>query len=79
MRPIYIFVPENRIDAFIQRRNCGPAAVSGYRLPDYTAIIDQQAFDRLMDTIADVREKGGRVTPLLDGPDTILEYKKFPP
>jgi coniferyl-aldehyde dehydrogenase len=47
--------------------------------PDYTAIIDQQAFDRLMDTLADAREKGGRMIPLLDGPDTILEHKKISP
>ena len=78
--PDYIFVPENRIDSFIQTaqtmtRQLYPDIAS----PDYTAIIDQQAVDRLMDTLADVRRKGGRVIPLLDGPDTILEHKKISP
>jgi coniferyl-aldehyde dehydrogenase len=78
--PDYIFVPENRIDSFIQTaktvaRQLYPDIASS----DYTAIIDSPAFDRLMDTIADVREKGGRVIPLLTGPDTILEHKKISP
>jgi len=78
--PDYIFVPENKIDRFIQTaskvaRQLYPEIAS----PDYTAIIDQQAFDRLMDTLADAREKGGRMIPLLDGPDTILEHNKISP
>ena len=78
--PDYIFVPENRIDSFIQTaktvaRQLYPDIAS----PDYTAIIDQLAFDRLMDTLADARRKGGRVIRLLDGPDTILEHKKIAP
>ncbi len=78
--PDYIFVPKNHIDAFIQAaqtvaRQLYPDIASS----DYTAIIDQQAFDRLMDTLADAGKKGGRVIPLLDGPDTILEHKKISP
>ncbi len=78
--PDYIFVPENRIDSFIQTaktvvRQLYPDIAS----PDYTAIIDQQSVERLMDTLTDVREKDGRVIPLLDGPDTILEHKKISP
>jgi coniferyl-aldehyde dehydrogenase len=78
--PDYIFVPENRIDSFIQTaqtvaRQLYPDITSS----DYTAIIDSPAFDRLTDTLADVQKKGGRVIPLLDGPDTILEHKKISP
>ncbi len=78
--PDYIFVPENRIDLFIQTaqtvaRQLYPDTAS----PDYTAIIDSPAFERLTDTLADVREKGGRVIPLLTGPDTLPEHKKISP
>ena len=78
--PDYIFVPENRIDSFIQTaRTVARQLYPDIASFDYTAIIDQQAVDRLMETIADAREKGGRVIPLLDGPDTILEPKKISP
>ncbi|HSL61634.1 MAG TPA: aldehyde dehydrogenase family protein [Desulfotignum sp.] len=78
--PDYIFVPENRIDSFIQTaRTVARQLYPDIASSDYTAIIDQQAVDRLMDTLADVREKGGRVIPLLDGPDFILEHKKISP
>ncbi|MDZ7667598.1 MAG: coniferyl aldehyde dehydrogenase [Desulfotignum sp.] len=78
--PDYIFVPENRIDEFI-----GLARTEAARLfpeissPDYTAIIDHEAFARLTDTLADVKNKGGRVINLLDGPDTLPELKKISP
>ncbi|MFU8769775.1 MAG: coniferyl aldehyde dehydrogenase [Desulfotignum sp.] len=78
--PDYIFVPENRIDSFIQTaRTVARQLYPDIASSDYTAIIDQQAVDRLMDTLADAREKGGRVIPLLDGPDFILEHKKISP
>jgi len=78
--PDYIFVPENRIDVFIQTaRTAAKQLYPDIASPDFTAIIDQQAVDRLMDTLADARENGGRVIPLLDGPDTILEQKKISP
>ena len=78
--PDYIFVPENRIDSFIQTaKTVARKLYPDIGSPDYTAIIDQQAVDRLMDTLADAREKGGRLTPLLDGPDTLLEHKKISP
>ena len=78
--PDYIFVPENIIDRFIQTaRKVARQLYPDIASPDYTAIINQQAFDRLMDTLADAREKGGRMIPLLDGPDTILEHKKISP
>jgi coniferyl-aldehyde dehydrogenase len=78
--PDYIFVPETRIDSFVQTaktvaRQLYPDIAS----PDYTAVIDYQAFDRLMDTLADAKDNGARVIPLLDGPETILEQKKISP
>jgi coniferyl-aldehyde dehydrogenase len=78
--PDYIFVPESRIDPFIQTaRTVARQLYPDIGSPDYTAIINQQAIDRLMDTLADAREKGGQVIPLLTGPDTILEHKKISP
>lgn len=78
--PDYVFVPENRVDSFIQTaktvaRQLYPDIAS----PDYTAIIDHRAFSRLTDILADADDKGAKVLPLLDGPDTILEHKKISP
>ncbi|WP_051069434.1 aldehyde dehydrogenase family protein, partial [Desulfotignum phosphitoxidans] len=76
--PDYIFVPENKIDRFIQTASkVAQELYPDIASPDYTAIIDQQAFDRLMDTLADARENGGRMISLLDGPEAILEHKKI--
>ena len=78
--PDYIFISENRIDSFIQTaRTVARKLYPDIGSPDYTAIIDQQAVDRLMDTLADARDKGGRLIALLDGPDTLPEHKKISP
>jgi coniferyl-aldehyde dehydrogenase len=78
--PDYIFVPENRIDMFIQTaRTVARRLYPDISSPDYTAIIDTGAFSRLTDTLADAKDKGAKVIPLLDGPDTILEQKKISP
>ncbi len=63
----YLFVPEGQVEAFI-------SAAKGYAAKhypdinsgDYTAIIDQRSYDRLQATLADARDKGARIVPLLE-------------
>jgi len=47
--------------------------------PDYTSIIDQRAFDRLLDTLQEARDKGASVVPLLDGPAFDRASRKIAP
>ncbi len=78
--PDYIFVPENRIDRFIQTaREVAQQLYPDIASPDYTAIIDQRAFDRLMDTLADAKAGNAKVIQLLTGPETIRDQKKIAP
>ncbi len=78
--PDYIFVPENRIEQFIQTAQATAKQLyPDIASPDYTSIIDRQAFDRLMDTIADAKAGNARVIQLLDMPETIPEQKKIAP
>jgi coniferyl-aldehyde dehydrogenase len=54
--PDYIFIPESKIDDFI--KEAGEIAVTYYpdiRSNDYTCIIQDKAFNRLVDTLEDAR------------------------
>lgn len=78
--PDYIFVPENRIDRFLQTaRAVVQQLYPDIASPDYTAIIDHRAFDRLMDTLADAKAGNAKVIQLLTGPETIRDQKKIAP
>ncbi len=78
--PDYIFVPENRIDRFIQTaRTVAQQLYPDIASPDYTAIINHRAFDRLTDTLADAKAGNAKVIRLLTGPETIRDQKKITP
>ena len=69
----YVFVPERSIDAFV--RHCQDIAAARYtdlNGPDYTSIIDERSYRRLLDTLADAEARGGRLVNLCPGqvPDT---------
>ncbi len=78
--PDYVFVPREKIDAFIEAATKivskrYPSASS----PDFTSIIDASAFERLTQTLADAEQKGARPVNLL-GEDPVDEAaRKIPP
>ena len=47
--------------------------------PDYTSIIDQRAFDRLLAALDDARSRGAQVLQLLDGPAFDRDSRKIAP
>jgi coniferyl-aldehyde dehydrogenase len=61
----YVFVHESQREAFVQlakdyaAKHC-PDILSS----DYTSVIDERAFDRLLATIEDAQQKGATVLPL---------------
>ena len=64
----YIFLPEGKVDEFIQHAQ----AIVTARYPDLTngdntAIIDQRAYDRLQETLADATARGARTVSLAPG------------
>lgn len=76
----HAWLPAGKVDEFV--RLARTIAVKRYpRLdsPDYTAIIDQRAFERLLHALQDAKERGARVLPLLDGPAFDAAARKIAP
>jgi len=65
----HAWLPAAKVDEFVQLAR-GIARQRYPRLdsPDFTAIIDQRAFERLVHALQDAQERGATVLPLLDGP-----------
>jgi coniferyl-aldehyde dehydrogenase len=78
--PDYLFVPEGKQDAFVQMAK----TVVAHRYPtietrDYTSIIDQKAYSRLLVTLEDARDKHADIINLLPGPQTNDALQKISP
>jgi len=75
----YVFVHRSQKQAFIDEalkyaaRHC-PDILH----PDYTSIIDENAFDRLVATLEDARDKGATVVNLTPGQHPDRETRKIP-
>jgi len=76
----HAWLPAAKVDAFVDLAR-GLVAQRYPRLdsPDYTAIIDQRAFDRLLAALDDARSRGAQVLPLLDGPAFDRATRKIAP
>jgi coniferyl-aldehyde dehydrogenase len=55
---------------------CSPPDVNG---ADYTSIIDQRSYDRLIAALEDARAKGARLIDLAEGQTPDASRRKFPP
>jgi len=76
----HAWLPADKVDEFV--RLARTIAVKRYpRLdsPDYTAIIDQRAFERLLHALQDAKERGAKVLALLDGPAFDAASRKIAP
>ncbi len=68
----YLFLPERSIDAFVAHaKRLIAERYPDLNGPDYTTIIDQPAFDRLLATLEDARERGATIVDL--APDQRLD------
>ena len=66
--PDYLFVPAGQVDAFVEAAR----AVVAKRYPDiangqYTSIIDENSYARLVETLADAEAKGAKLINLATG------------
>ena len=78
--PDYIFVPESSVDEFIEISK----AIVSKRYPeietrDYTSIIDQKAFQRIIDTLEDARQKNAEIIHLIPSVETRKDLRKISP
>ncbi len=78
--PDYLFVPEGRQDAVIQMaKTIVSRQYPKLETRDYTSIIDQKAYFRLMATLEDARDKNAEIINLISGPWANDELQKISP
>ena len=79
--PDYVLVPESASDAFLG--DASTAALELYpeplKNPDYTAIISDGHYDRLMHWLDEAKEAGARMVPLMPGVDPEPRSRRIPP
>lgn len=80
LAPDYLFVPEDKRDAFVEASK----RIVAERYPDindrsYTSVIDEKSFRRLRDTLEDAEQKGAEIVPLVPGASFNEVQRKLPP
>lgn len=76
----YVFVPADRIDEFTdQAKKWAGKYCPDINSPDYTSIIDQKSYDRIIQSLADASQKGATLVNLSKGQEASAEKRKIPP
>jgi len=76
----HLWLPHAMIEPFVQAaREIVPARYPTLASPDYTSIVDQRSFDRLLAALDDARERGATLLPLLPGPAFDVATRKINP
>lgn len=76
----HLWLPQAQVEAFVQAaREIVPARYPTLDSPDYTSIIDQRSFDRLLAALDDARERGATLLPMLPGPTFDASTRKINP
>ncbi|MGK5035034.1 coniferyl aldehyde dehydrogenase [Janthinobacterium sp. LB3P118] len=76
----HAWLPEASIAAFVDHaRQIVPTRYPRLDTPDYTSIIDETAFERLLLALDEARARGAQVIPLLPGPAYDRATRKIAP
>lgn len=76
----HLWLPQESVDAFVPlARQIVSARYPSLASPDYTAIIDDTAFQRLLRALDEARAAGATVIPLLPGPAFDARTRKLAP
>jgi coniferyl-aldehyde dehydrogenase len=80
LAPDYLFLPEDKRDAFV----AAAQRIVARRYPDitdrsYTSIIDEKSYRRLRATLEDAERRGARAVPLVPGATWNDALRKIPP
>ncbi|MGQ7814534.1 coniferyl aldehyde dehydrogenase [Metapseudomonas furukawaii] len=78
--PDYLFIHESRLDAFVQHcRVIVPTRYPSLSATDYTSIIDQPSYVRLLGYLDDAESKGAEIINLLPGNISDKSTRKIAP
>jgi coniferyl-aldehyde dehydrogenase len=76
----HLWMPKARIGEFVElAREIVPRRFPRLDTPDYTSIIDQRSFDRLLLDLDDARERGATLIQLVPGPAFDAATRKIAP
>ena len=76
----HLWLPAAKVGAFVQAAQAiVPARYASIASTDYTAIIDQRAFERLLEALDDARARGATVVQLVPGPAFDAATRKIAP
>ena len=76
----HAWLPPQRIDAFVDlARTIVPRRYPRIDSADYTSIIDERSFDRLVHALDDARQRGARLVQLVPGPAHDRATRKIAP
>ena len=76
----HLWMPQAKIAQFVQEaQRIVPQRYPSLDSPDYTSIIDQTAFDRLIGALDEARARGAQVIQLVPGPDHDAATRKIAP
>jgi len=78
--PDYLMLPEDRLADFVAAaRRIVPARYPSLATPDYTSIINESRYARLLELLADARNQGASLINLLPGNAADPSRRKIPP
>jgi coniferyl-aldehyde dehydrogenase len=76
----HLWMPQGRVAEFVDlAREIVPGRLPNLETPDYTSIIDQRSFDRLLADLDDARERGATLVQLVPGPAFDRATRKIAP
>ncbi len=78
--PDYLFIPESKFDSFVaEAKRIVTLRYPSLASKDYTCIIDDKAYQRLIDTLEDAKQKHAEVIKLIDDQDHDQSLRKIAP
>lgn len=76
----HAWLPNQHVAAFVElARQIVPKRYPRLDSPDYTSIIDERAFDRVLHALDDARQRGAQVVQLIDGAPFDRASRKIAP
>ena len=76
----HAWLPHSRIDEFVQMaREIVSARYPTLNTPDYTSIINERAYDRLLQALEDASQRGATIVQLVPGPAFDRATRKIAP
>lgn len=76
----HAWLPQDRIEAFVAlAQRIVPRSYPSLASPDYSAIVDERSFQRLLAALEEARRGGARIVPLLPGPASDAGTRKIAP